>query len=65
MKISKENLMSEIDTFFEGEQELRDEWLNTSLPILAGERPIDYFSSEERRARLREVIGEMKYGETV
>lgn len=65
MTISEENLMSEIDTFFEGEQELRDEWLNTSLPILAGERPIDYFSSEERRARLREVIGEMKYGETV
>lgn len=64
MKISKENLMSEIDTFFEDELELRDEWLNTSLPILAGERPLDYFSTDERRARLKEVIGEMKFGET-
>lgn len=64
MTISEENLMSEIDTFFEDERELREEWLNTPLPILAGERPIDYFSSEERRARLKEVIGEMKFGET-
>lgn len=64
MTISEENLMSEIDTFFEDERELRDEWLNTQLPILEGERPLDYFSTEERRTRLKEIIGEMKFGET-
>lgn len=65
MTISKEKLMSEINAFFDGDRESRDEWLNTSLPILAGERPLDYFSTEERRTRLHEVIGEMKFGETV
>ncbi len=64
MAISKENLMSEIDDFFEGEPQLRNEWLKTPLPILVGERPIDYFSTEERRYRLHEIIGEMKFGET-
>ncbi|QCZ94374.1 MbcA/ParS/Xre antitoxin family protein [Salinimonas iocasae] len=64
MTISKEKLKSEIDAFFGSERELRDKWLNTPLPILVGERPLDYFSTEERRTRLHEVIGEMKFGET-
>ncbi|WP_373996603.1 hypothetical protein [Alteromonas lipotrueae] len=47
---------------FSGERELRDKWLNISLPILAGERPRDYFSTDERRTRLKEVLGGMKFG---
>lgn len=42
---------------------LRDEWLNTKIPILESKTPKSYFHTPSNRARLMQVVLEMKFGE--
>ncbi len=56
-------LWDELRTFFDGDTDLMDEWMTTPLPILEGQKVEDLMSSAYGRKRIREVIGEMAYGE--
>ncbi|MCC5880992.1 MAG: DUF2384 domain-containing protein [Idiomarina sp.] len=38
-------------------------WLHTPLPALDGEAPFTLMSSQQGRARLREVLDAMRYGD--
>lgn len=42
---------------------LREEWLNTNIPILESKTPKSYFNTPSDRARLLQVVLEMKFGE--
>lgn len=42
---------------------LREEWLNTNVPILESKTPKSYFNTPSDRARLMQVVLEMKFGE--
>ncbi|MCB4438544.1 hypothetical protein LHL20_20150 [Alteromonas sp. McT4-15] len=42
---------------------LREEWLNTRIPILESKTPKSYFNTPSDRARLMQVVLEMKFGE--
>jgi hypothetical protein len=42
---------------------LREEWLNTKTPILESKTPKSYFHTPSNRARLMQVVLEMKFGE--
>lgn len=42
---------------------LREEWLNTNVPILGSKTPKSYFNTPSDRARLMQVVLEMKFGE--
>ena len=42
---------------------LRDEWLNTKISILESKTPKSYFHTPSNRARLMQVVLEMKFGE--
>lgn len=61
--ITKDYLLSQLAEFFEGDSSMVDEWLHTPLPILGGERPTAFMDTEERRRRLLDIIGEMRFGE--
>ncbi|MCG7651042.1 hypothetical protein [Alteromonas sp. MmMcT2-5] len=42
---------------------LREEWLNTNIPVLELNGPKSYFNTPTDRARLMQVVLEMKFGE--
>ena len=42
---------------------LREQWLNTNIPILESKTPKSYFNTPSDRARLLQVVLEMKFGE--
>ena len=42
---------------------LREEWLNANLPILVSKTPNSYSHTPSDRARLMQVVLEMKFGE--
>ena len=42
---------------------LREEWHNTNVPILESKTPKSYFHTPSNRARLTQVVLEMKFGE--
>ncbi|WP_218417943.1 hypothetical protein [Alteromonas lipotrueae] len=42
---------------------LREEWLNSNVPILESKTPKSYFHTPSDRTRLMQVVLEMKFGE--
>ncbi|MCW8090564.1 hypothetical protein [Alteromonas sp. ASW11-130] len=42
---------------------LREEWLNTNVSILGSKTSKSYFNTPSDRARLMQVVLEMKFGE--
>lgn len=42
---------------------LREEWLNTHIPILESKTPKSHFNTPSDRAKLMQVVLEMKFGE--
>ena len=42
---------------------LREEWHNTNVPILESKTSKSYFHTPSNRARLMQVVLEMKFGE--
>ncbi|MEG3768881.1 hypothetical protein [Alteromonas sp. 14N.309.X.WAT.G.H12] len=57
-----EALEAEIADLFDDPM-LREEWLNTNVPILESKTPKSYFNTHSDRARLMQVVLEMKFGE--
>jgi putative toxin-antitoxin system antitoxin component (TIGR02293 family) len=49
------------EVFGDGDKALR--WLNTSIPALSGEKPLDLFDTFEGRRLVREVLRKVEYGE--
>lgn len=47
--------------FGDGDKALR--WLNTPIPALSGEKPLDLFDTFEGRCLVREVLRKVEYGE--
>ena len=45
------------------DQDIAQEWLHTSIPTLAGERPVDLCDTFEGRALVRESLHAIEYGE--
>lgn len=62
--ISANDLNLELREFFENDEQLMNEWINTSLPILEGQKPSKFFDSVEGREKLMHVLGLMKHGDT-
>lgn len=62
-EVTVENLQQELQVMFGDNESMMDEWIDSSIPILEGERPRDLFDSPERRQRLFQVLQEMKFGE--
>ncbi|MFC3282548.1 antitoxin Xre/MbcA/ParS toxin-binding domain-containing protein [Litchfieldella rifensis] len=50
-----------IKVFGDRDKALR--WLNTSIPALSGEKPLDLFDTFEGRQLVREVLRKVEYGE--
>ena len=61
-EVTLEALEAEIADLFD-DPVLRDEWLNTKIPILESKTPKSYFHTPSNRARLMQVVLEMKFGE--
>ena len=57
------SVWAELRAFFDGDEELLTDWLNTPLPALSGQRPIDLLSTIVGRRALRERLNAMQYGE--
>lgn len=55
-------MFQEAFTVFE-DQSVVQEWLHTSIPALAGERPVDLSDTFEGRALIRESLRAIEYGE--
>lgn len=54
-------MYQEAVTVFE-DQSMVQEWLHTSIPALAGERPVDLCDTFEGRALIRESLRAIEYG---
>lgn len=50
-----------IKVFGDRDKALR--WLNTAIPALSGEKPLDLFDTFEGRLLVREVLRKVEYGE--
>lgn len=61
--VSLEAVEQELDSFFDGDKELCQEWLNTPIPRLNGKLPSQLLSSNAGRTQVLQVLGEMKYGD--
>jgi len=46
-----------------GDRDKALRWLNTSIPALSGEKPLDLFDTFEGRQLVREVLRKVEYGE--
>ncbi|AGP82014.1 hypothetical protein I533_10220 [Alteromonas mediterranea MED64] len=63
VEITVEKLQQELRIFFDNDDATLNEWLDLPLPILNGEHPRNMLDSPERRQRLFQILGEMKFGE--
>ncbi|WP_419227304.1 hypothetical protein [Alteromonas sp. OM2203] len=61
-EVTLEELEAELVTVID-DPELRDEWVNSPIPILELRTPKSFFNTAEDRARLMQVLLEMKFGE--
>ena len=62
--ITSDRLAIELREFFENDEQLMNEWINTPLPILEGQKPSELFGNVEGREKLMHVVGLMKHGDT-
>lgn len=46
-----------------GDREAAQEWLNTAIPALAGEKPMDLFDTFEGREWVRQVLRKIETGD--
>lgn len=60
---SKAQLEKELDALFGNDAAKINEWLDTPIPRLDGERPHNMFTTHEKRAKLFQVLQEMKFGD--
>lgn len=61
-EVTLESLEAEIVNLID-DPVLREEWLNTNIPILESKTPKSYFHTPSDRARLMQIVLEMKFGE--
>lgn len=61
--VTLDALQLELLAFFDGDDELMLEWLNTPLPVLAGQRPFKLIWSDSGRAEIRNLLQAMSLGE--
>ncbi len=61
-EVTLEELEAELVTVID-DPVLREAWLNSPIPILESKTPKSFFNTSEDRARLRQVLLEMKFGE--
>ena len=54
---------SELGEFFDGDDELIEEWLKTPAPALSGAEPIELLSTIIGRQTIRKSLDSMRYGE--
>ena len=54
---------AELREFFDGDDELIEEWLKTPAPALSGAEPIELLSTIVGRQTLRKSLDAMRYGE--
>tara|TARA_B100000446_G_scaffold184352_1_gene206214 strand:- start:81088 stop:81567 length:480 start_codon:yes stop_codon:yes gene_type:complete len=54
---------AELREFFDGDDELIGEWLNTPAPALSGAEPLELLSTIVGRQTLRKSLDAMRYGE--
>lgn len=67
-RVDTEEVLDTIRVFAEALQIWSDDktvkiWLNTPVPALAGEKPVNLFDTFEGRNWVREVMRKIKYGE--
>tara|TARA_Y100001973_G_C5206086_1_gene341627 strand:- start:3972 stop:4184 length:213 start_codon:yes stop_codon:yes gene_type:complete len=63
-EISEEVVDSQLRNFFDNADEMFNEWINTSLPILSGQMPSELFASAEGRKKIVYILGLMANGDT-
>ncbi len=63
-EISEEVVDSQLRNFFDNDDEMFNEWVNTSLPILSGQMPSELFASAEGRKKIVYILGLMANGDT-
>jgi uncharacterized protein (DUF2384 family) len=63
-KIYVAELKQKLLDFFGHDREMLNDWMNTPLPILEGACPSSLVESDEGRARINKMLGNMKFGET-
>jgi uncharacterized protein (DUF2384 family) len=56
-------LWQELNTFFEGDQEMLSEWICTNLPALEGEKPETLMDSFVGRNAIKKCLNKMRYGD--
>jgi len=56
-------MWSELVAFFDGDDELLDEWLESSIPSLSGSQPIELLGTIVGRQVLHKTLDAMRYGE--
>ena len=61
-EVSIEALEAELVALIE-DPAIREEWLNTPIPILESRMPKSFYYTEQDRARLMQALLEMKFGE--
>ena len=57
------HIWEELTSFFDGDAELRDEWLESSIPALSDTQPIELLGTIVGRQVIRETLDAMRYGE--
>ncbi|WOJ98189.1 MbcA/ParS/Xre antitoxin family protein [Congregibacter brevis] len=57
------SFVRELSRFFDGDEELTAEWLNSPLPALSGTYPKNLLSSEQGRFQVLRVLGTMRFGD--
>jgi len=60
---SRLQLEDELTVFFNNDLDLMNEWLDTLIPRLDGQRPRTLLFEEDKRRELFTVLQEMKFGE--
>lgn len=63
-EISEEVVDSQLRNFFDNDDEMINEWINTPLPILYGQMPSELFASAEGRKKVVYILGLMTNGDT-
>ncbi len=63
VEVSVEQLEQELTCFFQRNSGMMNEWLNTPLPRLRGQCPINFLNSATGRERILSLLEDMKYGE--
>ena len=61
--VTVEKLQRELIEMFGSDEKIMNEWLDSPIPALDGERPQNLFDTPARRHRLYLVLQSMKYGE--